>query len=190
MAKGKNVLTTGDVARICNVAPRTVSKWFDNGRLKGYRIPGSKDRRIPLNELIRFMRVHNMPTDELVRGDLRLLLVDGGNGSTEVLADILRRRGGYDVQIVAGDFQTGAAVQKFNPQVVVINLLSRDVQAQSICQSIRGDDDLRNIRIIGMGERLSESECRALIQQGFDAYVSCSTDASELIRKVEEITST
>ncbi|HUU19441.1 MAG TPA: hypothetical protein VMW72_19990 [Sedimentisphaerales bacterium] len=36
MAKGKNVLMTGDVAKICNVAPRTVSKWFDNGQLKGY----------------------------------------------------------------------------------------------------------------------------------------------------------
>ncbi|NLE61752.1 MAG: helix-turn-helix domain-containing protein, partial [Planctomycetes bacterium] len=29
MSKPKDVLTTGDVARICNVAPRTVSKWFD-----------------------------------------------------------------------------------------------------------------------------------------------------------------
>ena len=65
MAKGKNVLTTGEVARICNVAPRTVSKWFDNGQLKGYRIPGSKDRRIPVSELIRFMKVHNMPTNTL-----------------------------------------------------------------------------------------------------------------------------
>ena len=34
------VFTTGQVAKICKVAPRTVSKWFDSGRLKGYRIPG------------------------------------------------------------------------------------------------------------------------------------------------------
>ena len=39
----KEVFTTGEVARICNVAPRTVSKWFDTGQLRGYRIPGSKD---------------------------------------------------------------------------------------------------------------------------------------------------
>ena len=49
----KDVLTTGEVAKICNVAPRTVSKWFDTGALTGYRIPGSKDRRIPLTQLIR-----------------------------------------------------------------------------------------------------------------------------------------
>ena len=36
------VFTTGQVAKICKVAPRTVSKWFDSGRLKGYRIPGSQ----------------------------------------------------------------------------------------------------------------------------------------------------
>src|SRR5262249_61528897 len=37
----KKVFTTGQVAKICKVAPRTVSKWFDSGRLRGYRIPGS-----------------------------------------------------------------------------------------------------------------------------------------------------
>ena len=54
----KNVLTTGQVAKICHVAPRTVSKWFDTGQLQGYRIPGSKDRRIPVDKLLRFMESH------------------------------------------------------------------------------------------------------------------------------------
>ena len=61
MAKGKNVLTTGEVAQICNVASRTVGKWFDKKLLKGYRIPGSRDRRIPIAELIAFMKKHNIP---------------------------------------------------------------------------------------------------------------------------------
>ena len=34
----KDVLTTGEVAKICNVAARTVSKWFDSGQIQGYRI--------------------------------------------------------------------------------------------------------------------------------------------------------
>jgi len=61
MAKGKKILTTGDVAEICNVASRTVHKWFDSGLLAGYRIPGSRDRRITIGELKRFMQEHNMP---------------------------------------------------------------------------------------------------------------------------------
>ena len=55
------VFTTGQVAKICKVAPRTVSKWFDSGRLRGYRIPGSQDRRIPREYLIKFLKEHGMP---------------------------------------------------------------------------------------------------------------------------------
>jgi DNA-binding transcriptional MerR regulator len=64
MAKANNVLTTGDVARICNVASRTVNKWFDTGLLKGYRLPISKDRRIELPELVRFMKEYGIPYKE------------------------------------------------------------------------------------------------------------------------------
>ena len=34
----KDVLTTGEVAKLCNVASRTVSKWFDSGQIKGHCI--------------------------------------------------------------------------------------------------------------------------------------------------------
>lgn len=59
------VFTTGNVAKLCRVAPRTVSKWFDTGALVGYRIPGSQDRRIGRVNLIRFMEKTGMPTHEL-----------------------------------------------------------------------------------------------------------------------------
>ena len=103
MAKGKNVLTTGDVAKICNVAPRTVSKWFDKGQLKGYRIPGSKDRRIPVSELIRIMKVHNMPAAALPVGKIRVLIADG-NSDAASLADTLSSRIDYDVEVVQSNF--------------------------------------------------------------------------------------
>ena len=56
------VFTTGQVARICKVAPRTVSKWFDTKRLEGYLLPGSLDRRIPRDSLIKFMQNHGIIT--------------------------------------------------------------------------------------------------------------------------------
>ena len=65
VTKLRYVLTTGQVSKICHVAPRTVCRWFDSGQLRGYRIPGSKDRRIPLPELVRFMQAHNIPTEAL-----------------------------------------------------------------------------------------------------------------------------
>lgn len=61
----KMIFTIGQVAKICKVAPRTVSKWFDSGRLRGYRIPGTQDARIPREHLIRFLKEHGMPLNEL-----------------------------------------------------------------------------------------------------------------------------
>ena len=61
------VFTTGQVAKICKVAPRTVSKWFDSGRLKGYRIPGSQDRRIPREYLIKFLKEHGIQSSALLK---------------------------------------------------------------------------------------------------------------------------
>ena len=86
--KLKDVLTTGEVAKICNVAPRTVSKWFDTGALTGYRIPGSKDRRIPLAQLIKFMKQHGMPLNGLMTGCTRVLIVDDEQDIVEVLEKI------------------------------------------------------------------------------------------------------
>src|SRR5690606_14284862 len=50
----KQVFTTGEVAEICNVSQQTIIRCFDSGRLQGFRVPGSRFRRIPRAELLRF----------------------------------------------------------------------------------------------------------------------------------------
>jgi two-component system response regulator RpaA len=61
VAAGRAVLTTGEVALFLSVAPRTVVKWFDSGKLRGYRIPGSQDRRIPREQFMRFCNDNGIP---------------------------------------------------------------------------------------------------------------------------------
>ena len=188
MAKGRNVLTTGDVAKICNVAPRTVSKWFDSGQLKGYRIPGSKDRRIPLNELLRFMKANNMPTEALAAGKIRVLVLDSDEQSGLGLQDASEGRGGYDVLVARNGFEAGAAAQKFSPHVVLINLLTNGIDAHAICSSMRASEDFATIKIVALANQLGSQEAAALMQKGFDGYVSNPSDAGEIIRKIEEAT--
>jgi CheY-like chemotaxis protein len=188
MAKGKNVLTTGDVARICHVAPRTVSKWFDSGQLKGYRIPGSRDRRIPVSELVRFMKLHNMPTDALPIGKTRVLIVDADAVSAESLAQVLSDKAGYEIETVSTTFETGLVAQKFSPHVMLISLLSGEIDAGEICRSVRGDEDLQAVRLIAVANYLSEAEQSALLQKGFDGYVSKGGPVEEVVRRIEQAT--
>ncbi|MBN2182146.1 MAG: helix-turn-helix domain-containing protein [Sedimentisphaerales bacterium] len=188
MAKGKNVLTTGDVAKICHVAPRTVSKWFDNGQLKGYRIPGSKDRRIPLSELLRFMKVHNMPTAGLAVGKIRVLIADSNIQAANTLAEALKSKADYEVQTVHTNFETGAFVQKFTPHVLLISLLADSIDATDVCRGIHANEESETIKVVAIANRLSDSEAAALMQKGFDGYVSYSEDVTNVVKKIEEVT--
>ena len=62
---GQETFTTSEAADICNVSQCLIQKWFDSGRLRGYRVPGSRHRRIPRPNLIVFLKAHGMPLGEL-----------------------------------------------------------------------------------------------------------------------------
>jgi excisionase family DNA binding protein len=63
--KNNDVFTTSDVAKICRVSTRIVTKWFDNGALNGYRLPGSKHRRFTEGQIKTFMADNEMPLEWL-----------------------------------------------------------------------------------------------------------------------------
>ena len=189
MAKRKDILTTGQVAHICKVAPRTVTKWFDTGQLKGYRIPGSRDRRIPAAELLRFMRTHNIPTDAIEPGKTRILIIDSDWEAASTIAKALQYRPNYDVQTAGNSFDAGAVAQKFAPHVVLINLLAKDIDAAEICRHIRTIDGLQGTKVVAITDQLSESETAALLKKGFDTTLSRTADLTETIRMIEQITS-
>ena len=59
----KTVFTTGEAARICKVSQQTIIRCFDNGTLKGFRVPGSRFRRIPREQLFQFMKENGIPAN-------------------------------------------------------------------------------------------------------------------------------
>jgi len=55
-------LTTGQIAKICNVAPRTVVRWFEKGHFpNSFVIPNSDHRRIPASDFREFLLDSGMP---------------------------------------------------------------------------------------------------------------------------------
>ncbi len=188
MHKRKDVLTTGQVAQICNVAPRTVTKWFDSGQLKGYRIPGSRDRRIPTSELIRFMRAHDIPTDSLEVGKIRVLIIDSDWKSAEETAEALQAKGNYEVRTAQSSFDAGLVAQKLVPHVIMINLMARDIDAKSLCKYVRTTEDLSATKVIAVASNLRESEAEALQEQGFDAVITQPEDPAQVMEAIQAVT--
>lgn len=188
MQKKKDVLTTGQVAQICNVAPRTVTKWFDAGQLKGYRIPGSRDRRIPTSELIRFMKAHDMPIDALEVGTMRLLIIDNDWEAAETMATALQTKQNYEVHIAQNSFDAGLLAQKVVPHAILINLMSSNIDATVISKYVRTNDDLSGTKVIAMAATLNDSEAEALMQKGFDEVITDIGDIQQIIQAINHAT--
>ncbi|MHC4066875.1 MAG: helix-turn-helix domain-containing protein, partial [Planctomycetota bacterium] len=158
MDKNKEVLTTGQVAKICNVAPRTVSKWFDSGQLRGYRIPGSKDRRIPVSQLVRFMRAHNIPLDGLETGQTHLLIVDKDVSLTGVLKESLETAGGYQVNVASTLFEAGVLAGMHTPHVMVVDVTLPDVVPKELVRTVRTYEHLQTVKLIGISGGITEGQ--------------------------------
>jgi excisionase family DNA binding protein len=187
--KRKDILTTGQVAQICKVAPRTVTKWFDSGQLKGYRIPGGRDRRIPTSELLRFMKSNNMPTDGLEHDKIRILIVDSDWQLANNTATELRKLPVYDIETAGSGFDAGLIAQKFEPHVILINLMAASIDADHICTNIRNNEDLQTTKVIAFAEGLKQNEIGAVLKKGYDACLTNSSDISEIIKTINQVTS-
>ncbi len=181
----KDVLTTGEVARICNVASRTVSKWFDSGQLKGYRIPGSKDRRIPMSNLLAFMKQHQIPMDGLMSGNPRLLVVDSDRASCETLRQVLVEQTRYEVRTVATAFEAGLECERFRPHVMLLDLHLSGGDAHAVLQMVRSSEELQMTRVIGVSNRITEGQAGQVAASGFDAVIRKPFTVRQIIEIVE-----
>ncbi len=185
MRRSKDVLTTGEVAKICNVAPRTVSKWFDSGKLRGYRIPGSKDRRIPLAELVRFMRAHGMPLSGLESGLTRVLIAEMDADLAELLEKALERNAGFEVRVVQTAFEAGAAAEAAKPHVMLIDTSLSGLGGRDGVRAIRNVTHLEACKLIAVTGRLQNGEDEDFRRQGYDGVLSKPFDVSQAVQTIE-----
>lgn len=185
----KDVLTTGEVAKICNVAPRTVSKWFDTGVLKGYRIPGSKDRRIPVSQLVRFMKEHGIPFDGMSGGKTRVLVVDDEQEIVDVLSKVLGEQANYEVRTAINGFQAGMEAERFKPHVMLLDVHLGEGDIKQISSFVRSDDDLQMCKIIAMSGKLTDGQLAGMKGQGFDGFLKKPFAVRQVVEAIEHATS-
>jgi excisionase family DNA binding protein len=183
----KKVFTTGQVAKICKVAPRTVSKWFDSGRLRGYRIPGSQDRRIPREHLIKFLKEHGMPLAELEDETTSKLLLVGLDGTlTATLRERLPETDGFKFEIAASGFEAGIQAESLHPDCIIIDLKLGRNEAVQICQNLRRKPEYTNtilIALVGAEDLAGDG----LAQQGFNEVFRKPFDVALLAERIRRM---
>jgi excisionase family DNA binding protein len=167
----KTVFTTGEAAKICKVSQQTIIRCFDNGQLKGFRVPGSKFRRIPREALYKFMKDNGIPTDALESGRRKVLVVDDEKDITELISGALNEDGRFEVKTAANGFDAGMMVKEYRPDIIVLDVNLPDINGREVCHRVRADSNLEDVRIICISGTVEEDKIQELKLAGADDFV-------------------
>ncbi len=183
----KTVFTTGEAAKICKVSQQTIIRCFDSGQLKGFRVPGSRFRRIPRDQLYAFMRDNGIPTDALDSGKRKILVVDDDPDLVELIVDQLERDGRFEVRSVNNGFGAGMLIKDFRPDLVVLDVMLPDINGKAVCERVRSDKTMDDVRIICISGMVEEDKIQELRDAGANDFLKKPFDVEVLIERICQV---
>lgn len=180
----KELFTTGEAAEICRVSQQTIIRCFDSGRLEGFRVPGSRFRRIPRESLMKFMKGNSIPLDGLETGKKKILVVDDDTEIVDLLVEVLSRDGRFDVKTATSGYEAGIQTQRFRPDCILLDYMLPDVNGNVVCHTIRKNPEFENIRIIIVSGVIKQEEIDQLLKSGAQDFVKKPFDINDLINRI------
>ncbi|MBC8481886.1 MAG: response regulator [Planctomycetes bacterium] len=183
----KDLFTTGEAAEVCKVSQQTIIRCFDSGRLDGFRVPGSKFRRIPRASLIKFMKDNGIPLDNIESGKKKVLIVDDDVEIVDLIADVLIRDGRFEIKKASSRYEAGMLTQRFRPDLILLDYMLPDVNGNVVCQTIRSNPEFQNIKIIIVSGLVKADEIENLLKSGAEDFIQKPFNIVELTDKIAKI---
>lgn len=185
--RNKTVFTTGEVADICKVSQQTVIRCFDSGRLTGFRVPGSRFRRIPRDALLTFMKSNGIPLDHLESGKKRILVVDDDEAIIEMFTELLERDGRFEVKTASTGYDAGMMTEQFKPDVMLLDFKLPDINGNVVCRTIRSNTNYDQMKIIIISGVADPDEVNELLSSGANEFIRKPFDINSVIGRISEL---
>ncbi|MHC4104518.1 MAG: response regulator, partial [Planctomycetota bacterium] len=152
-----------------------------------FRVPGSRFRRIPRKNLVRFMQDNNIPLDSIESGKRKILIVDDDSEIVELLEDVLERDGRFEVKTASSGYEAGMATEKFRPELILLDYMLPDVNGNVVCQTIRMNPEFENIKIIIISGVVKQDEIAQLLKSGAEDFIRKPFNITELTDKISVV---
>ena len=184
----KEVFTTGEAALICGVSQQTIIRCFDNGKLLGFRVPGSRFRRIPRSDLINFMKQNNIPVDFLVDMKPSILVVDDDDSILRLVGELLSANGRYEVTTASNGYDAGILTERIRPDLLLLDYMLPDINGNVVCRRLKENPETAGIQIVIVSGAVDQKEIDSLLSDGADGFIPKPFDPSTLSSRVLELT--
>lgn len=164
--RNRDYLKPKDVAQLLRVEPGTIRLWTQDGRLRATTTPGGH-RRFSYHDVEMFAREHDIALPTQAGDVLRILVVDDDKRVARMLKKMLLAED-PDLQIeTAHDgFSAGQAVEKFEPHVMILDLIMPGVDGYQLCKSLKDDPATVGVRIIAITGDPDPTAARKIVKLG------------------------
>lgn len=180
-------LTTGEIAKFCGVTLRTVIRWLEAGKLKGFKLPGRGNNRVLVDDFINFLKQHSMPIPpELSRNDEPKVLVVDDEMSMAKAIQRVARKAGVRTLIANGGFQAGLMLSMHKPDLMTLDLSMPGLNGFDVIRFTREQKELDNTKIIVISA-LDETQLYEAVQLGADKAFPKPFDQSLLMAEFESL---
>ena len=188
MHQEKQIFTTGEAARVCGVSQQTIIRCFDSGKLHGFRVPGSRFRRIPRGDLIRFMKSNGIPVDALGGGRPRILVVDDDPAIIDLVTDILGAEDRYELVTATTGYDAGLLTERHEPDLILLDYMLPDINGNVVCRRVKDNPRTCDTRIIIVSGATDRDEITSLLEDGADDFIAKPFEPDHLLARVSEMT--
>jgi two-component system, OmpR family, response regulator VicR len=190
----KKTLSSHDVAKYCDIAPRTAAQWIREGKMKAYRTPGSHFR-VKIEDFLCFLSEYNMPIpDELattgnVRAKKRILIVDDDRNMALSIQRILTLQDQYELELAFDGFAAGRKIVLFKPDLVILDIRMPGPDGYAIVKSIKETPELSKTKVIAISAFFEEEGKKSIRLLGADECLDKPFDKEHLLKTIQAILS-
>jgi len=187
-ANSPKALGTHDIARICHVTPPTVVRWIEEGKIPSFTTGGGH-RRVWDKDLLVFMKEHKMAIPpELASQALVFLVVDDEEQNRKYIIRVLQSAYPEAVIEEAVDgFEAGHKLHTLMPALIVLDVQLPKLNGIKVCEMIRNDPGLRNIRILAISGYNEEDAVAQVLKAGANAFLGKPFPMQDLLRNVKDL---
>jgi DNA-binding response OmpR family regulator len=133
------------------------------------------------------MKDNGIPTDALESSSRKVLIVDDDEELVELLEDVFSKDGRFEVRTTNNGFDAGMLVKEFRPDVVVLDVMLPDINGKEVCQRVRSDPALDEVRIICISGMVEAEKINDLKAAGANDFMQKPFEIEKLLERVCEL---
>lgn len=152
----KRLLTPREAASVLGVSTETIRRWSAVGKLESITTLGGH-RRYKLEVVEKLLSSNYLSDDQLSPPHLpqaepiRVLIVDDDRQHATLLKELITNlSSNFSIETAFNGFEAGCKVTMHRPHIVLVDLVMPGINGLQLCQQIRSNPDLGNIRIIAI----------------------------------------